>query len=459
MYFTPQSNTSFQYTLQSERNFNHSRAASPEGGSTFAGQYLGPTSPYTFLRRAWKRFEQDGSKLHHDQAASEEPSLAGSIFQFGDRPSQHDVSELVAGFRLPERDLTSAWLAQYFDLAMPTYRFLHYQSVAQWLEDYHEFQESGTAKDSLTPARQAVVLVVLATARRLNVQQKEIIGPTEVSWRESEVLFSVARRKLESETGRAKLASVQARLASCLFLLTSSRPNQAWYGLGRVIQLILSLGMHRANSGSSQDPIIRECRKRIFWAACTLDTYLAVLLGKPPLIHLDDVDQKLPDAIDDDDLSAGPRDGTKKDSIIRASILHAQITCIVKEAVREQYSVHRKTSQQKLDSAQRLNAETESWHASLPVVLSGAIHRSSLIPVFRRQITVLQLAHAHAKMVINRPSLLLETSQLEIKQALVETCVSAARSALDTVLASSFSKETFQAFWFTQFVSFSVSLK
>ncbi|KJX92950.1 fungal specific transcription factor domain-containing protein [Zymoseptoria brevis] len=437
------------------KNPGPSRAASPEGGSTFAGQYLGPTSPYTFLRRAWKRFEEDGSKLHHIQAASEEPSSAGSIFQFGDRPSPYDVSHTIEIFRLPERELTSAWLAQYFNLAMPTYRFLHYDTVARWLEEYHQLQESGIAPALLSLSRQAVVLVVLATSRLLNVQQKEVLNPNEVSWRESEVLYRVAQRKLDSETGKAKLACVQARLVSCLYLLSTSRPNQAWYKFGTTIQLIMSLGLHRANSGCSQDPVIRECRKRIFWAASTLDTYLSVILGKPPLIHLDDVDQKLPEAIDDQDLTIGltaARQG--EDSVIRASILHAQITCIVKQAAREQYSVSRKTSQQKLGSAQRFNAEVKSWHASLPVVLSGAIHPSSLIPIFRRQITVLQLAHAHARMLINRPSLILETGQLEFKLVQVQECITAAKDALDTVLASSFSKETFQAFWYTQFVSF-----
>lgn len=442
-----------------DRIVGMSRAASPEGSSTFAGQYLGPTSPYTFLRRAWKRFEEDGSKQHRNQTASEEPSLAGSIFHFGDRPVPPNVSDETSSFRLPERELTSTWLAQYFNMAMPTYRFVHYGTVAQWLEDWHQLQETGTAHGSLTPARQAVVLMLLATARLLNVQHKEIVNPTEGSWRASELLFIVAHSKLDSETGRATLASVQARLAGCLYLMFTSRPNQAWYKFGTTTQLVVSLGLHRANSGSSQDPIIRECRKRIFWAASTLDTYLSVILGKPPLIHLDDVDQKFPEAIDDEDLAtSSTEDGPKKDSVVRASILHAQITCIVKQAAREQYSVHRKTSRQKLESAQRLNIETETWHASLPVILSGAIHISSLIPVFRRQVIVLRLAHAHARMVINRPSLLMETSQVEVKQVQVEACVSAAKDALDTVLGSSFSTGTVQAFWYTQFVSFSVSL-
>lgn len=444
-------------TNGAETHARTSRAGSPEGGSTtFAGQYLGPTSPYTFLRRAWKRFEKDG--LHSNLAgnSAEEPDQSEPIWAFGDRqvsPMEPD------GFQLSNRHMTSMLLSQYFDLAMPTYRFLHKQTVARWLEGFHEVQEQVNGA-SLLPARQAIVLMVLATARLFNVgESKEILDPDEHSWRESEHLFRMAQEKLQAERGRARLESVQARLATCLFLLHTSRPNQAWYHFGTTIQLVMALGLHRATAGPAgqpQDCIIRECRKRAFWAASTLDTYLSVILGRPPLIHLDDVDQKLPDAVEDEDLTSTGVvvERPMRDSIIKASIFHAQITRIVKKAAREQNSVRRKSSTQKLETALKLNEETAAWHASLPVVLSGQIHASSLIPIFRRQITVLQLAHAHARMLINRPSLLIDTSQVALRELQVETCLSAAQSTLDAVLAAGLGKHIFQAFWYTQFVCF-----
>lgn len=440
-----------------ETHARTSRAGSPEGGSTtFAGQYLGPTSPYTFLRRAWKRFEKDG--LHSNLAgnATEEPDQSEPIWAFGDRqvsPMEPD------GFQLSSRHITSMLLSQYFDLAMPTYRFLHKQTVERWLEEFHKVQGQVSGA-TLLPARQAIVLMALATARLFNIGASEnILDPDEHSWRESEHLFRMAQGKLQAERGRARLESVQARLALCLFLLHTSRPNQAWYHFGTTIQLVMALGLHRATAGPANQPqdfVVRECRKRAFWAASTLDTYLSVVLGRPPLIHLDDVDQKLPDAVEDEELTSNGvvAERAMKDSIIKASILHAQITRIVKKAAREQYSVQRKSSAQKLETALRLNDETEAWHASLPVVLSGQIHPSSLIPIFRRQITVLQLAHAHARMLINRPSLLLDTSQTALKELQVETCLAAAKSTLDTVLAAGLGKHIFQAFWYTQFVCF-----
>lgn len=167
---------------------------------------------------------------------------------------------------------------------------------------------------------------------------------------------------------------------------------------------------------------------------------------------MDDVDQRLPDAIDDEDLTTSgviSSNQSRGDSVIKGSILHAQITRIVKKATREQCISEKKKSSAKLEMAAKLNAETDAWHASLPVVLSGVIHPSSLIAIFRRQITVLQLAYAHAQMLINRPSLLVESSQAGsgLREAQVQTCLAAAKSTLDTILTS-LNKHIFQAFWF-----------
>lgn len=190
------------------------------GGNVFAGQDLGP-SPWSFLRRAWKRFEEDGTKVNCIHP--EEPSPVGSIFTHGDRqPPPVDRS----AFRLPPRDITSTLVQHYFNLAMPTYRFLHQGTVLVWLESFHEAEEQGRHPARRFPAREAVVLVVLATARLLNVDDREeILDPDERIRADSERLYQMAQARLQRETGRATLESVQARIASCLFLLQSSRPS------------------------------------------------------------------------------------------------------------------------------------------------------------------------------------------------------------------------------------------
>lgn len=443
-------------SLATETDTQPPRPASPEGSSTtVGGQYLGPTSPYTFLRRAWQRFEEDGTYSKSFQSTSDEPNQGGSIFDFGDRQTGETQ---VTGFRLPEHSVTSEFMDRYFEGSMPTYRFLHGPTVIGWLNTYHRFEHLGPDRVSLMPERQAIVLIVLAISFLFDMDSRGmLINADEGRLRQSECLYQLARTKLRAEYGKPKLESIQARLACSFYLLHTRRPNQAWYIFGTAVQLSMALGLHRASSNRSvhHDFIHVESRKRTFWSLCTLDTYLSVVLGRPPLLRLEDIDQQYPEAIDDEDMTAsGPVPNLQvKDTAVKASILHAGIGCIVKKATEQQYSVRPKTSQQLLDIAANLNKEAAAWKASLPIVMSGAVHPSSLIPLFRRQSTILQLAYDHALMLINRPSLLLDLND-NLRATQVEICLSAAKATLETLLAPNSGLSLLQTSWFMQYVTF-----
>ncbi|KAK5175405.1 uncharacterized protein LTR77_000544 [Saxophila tyrrhenica] len=330
---------------------------------------------------------------------------------------------------------------------MPTYRFLHQPTVVEWLASYHSTTDGTNADYSLSSAQQAIVLMVLATAIFFQADDKAGV---------SEPYLRAAEMKLAQETGKVRLESVQARLAICIYLLHTSRPNQAWYTFGTTAQLIQALGMHRAraSSGHQLDTIITECRKRTFWAASTLDAYLSCLLGRPPLINIDDVDQQFPAAADDDLITAGGVEANSlhRDPVIQGSIYHAKITCIVKKALREQYSVTKHPDAHKAKVAARLNGELKEWKASLPVILSGVVHPSSLIQVFQRQIAVLEMADSLALIMVNRPLLLVDAS-VENRSS-VRVCLSAASTILNTAPGFVANRPTLPAFWFTQFVTF-----
>jgi hypothetical protein len=277
------------------------------------------------------------------------------------------------------------------------------------------------------------------------------------NWQASEPFFQAAQMKLATETGKLRIESVQARLAMCLYLLHTSRPNQAWYTFGITSQLILALGMHRARASTAPqlDTVTNECRKRAFWAAFTLDTWLSCILGRPALIHSDDADQSFPAAIDDDEITVEGivSNGLHKDPVIQGSIFHAKVTFIAKKALKEQYSVQRQKDVHRLNVATRLNAELAEWKASLPVILSDGIHPSSLIQIFQRQRIVLKQAHSLALILINRPLLLIESSGDAIKSNII-TCLLAAKAVLDIVIGFISDRKMFETFWYTQYVTF-----
>jgi hypothetical protein len=106
--------------------------------------------------------------------------------------------------------------------------------------------------------------------------------------------FSAAEQELAAEKGQVLLTSVQARLAQCIYLLSQSRLNHCWGLFGITAHLALALGIHRKrhiDSSHGGDYIDLECRKRTFWCAYNIDTYLSAALGRPRTFHDEDIDQ------------------------------------------------------------------------------------------------------------------------------------------------------------------------
>ena len=434
-------------TLRGLRNGSPSEdTAIPENG-----HYWGPASPFAFLRRSYKRFGHDEG-VHAD---TEIPHEDVSIFSYGDR--QISVSDLSTA-NLVNRALSTVLVARYFEFATPTYRFLHQATVLGWLDRYHELEGSIAP---LSPGRQAVVLVVLAIASLYSVDTIHTVCDatafSQETWQAGEVFYQKAQVKLRAETGRVKLESVQARLAACLYLLSTSRLNEAWFTFGTTVQLAIAVGLHRSRKPSSPmvDCILQECQKRCFWVTFTLDTYLSVMLGRPAMIHDEDVDQVFPELVNDEDLTAEGilKHNDARDCMTAASVLHAKLMRIVKQACREQYGVRLSQDEEQMRTANRMNDEIEQWRQGLPVFLSGAIHPSSLIPMFRRQLTVLRLARAHAIMLVNRPLIFNQSLRPASVQPLIDKCLSGARDALETILSVVEEQHMFPAFWQTQVIS------
>ena len=123
--------------------------------------------------------------------------------------------------------------------------------------------------------------------------------------------FLAAEHQLKKERGSIRLTSVQARLTQCFYLLSQSRINHCWSLFGTVSRLALAIGLNRnrrPNPAGGLSVAEAECRRRTFWCAYTLDTYLSVALGRPRSFHDDDIDTELPACVDDEQLGAGHMD-------------------------------------------------------------------------------------------------------------------------------------------------------
>lgn len=382
-----------------------------------------------------------------------------SIFANGDVDFTEEGGDTID---FPPEATIKSLIRRYFDFAVPSHRFFHQQTVDSWVRSLPETPAPGDR--TVRPVREAAIYLILATALLYKVDEHgnatgamdSIVGLESEKLRER--YFQAAQARLRMEKGTARIESVQSRLASVLYLLNTSRLNQAWYMLGTTYQLIIALGLHssRSSTGTPKNFIIQECKKRCYWVAFTVDTYFSVMLGRPPLMSEQGVDQTYPDMANDENITIeSTRHGsTTRDSVQAAPVFHARLAKIIRDASSEQYLGSKASAERQIDTAQRLNHRIVEWHQDLPMFLSGGIRPATLVPIFRRQLRVLQMAAAHATMIVNRPLILSSHEDPELIRPYVDQCLTAARRVLDTVLELVEHNHLFRAFWNFQYITF-----
>ncbi|KAF9691111.1 hypothetical protein EKO04_010607 [Ascochyta lentis] len=432
-------------------------------GLEVAGQYSDPTSGLSFLHRAWRRISNgESSQVMRGQLGSNEEDQL--LARAGDKPFQRP-----GHVRIPPLERGRELLVLYFDVCIATYRMLHRSTVESWFEDVsNNFTADQLLFTNLGCAKTSIVLSVLAVAciHEERARGESGLSPAtgDTMSLQSDELFCEALRLTENETGFPKLESAQARLIQVLYLLMSSRFNQAWYAFGHALQVLSAMGLHRRedrkrrSAAYKRDYIEEQCRKRTFWVAYTLDKYLGVIFGRPRHYHDDDIDQDFPDAVNDEDMTtAGPQD-SENDCHIDSLISHARLAQVAERISREVYSIKPVPDEERLAAAHRLGAELRAWKASLPPFL-GAINPSSLIPSFRRQAMALRMSYSHAVMLAHRPFLLKNTVRhsddlRRLARESITECIKAAQSVLEAVDRMAREGRLFHASWWTHYVCF-----
>lgn len=295
------------------------------------GQVFEPTSGLTFLHRAWKRLSAQRGQVVPDLLHGAEKSQR--LMMAGDKPFNVDFESPLP---MPDRFSAMELMAFYFDVCVVTYRFLHRQTVMLWLEAVlNNAEHNLPVSHGLGHGKAAVVLGILAIVVLRQEKLRDSLENATWSPQSSDQYFCAATRLTEAETGLPRLESAQARLIQVLYLLQTTRMNQAWYTFGNAMQIISTLGLHRQAGrkingtmakNTMPDYINAQCQKRTFWVAYIFDKYLSVVLGRPRYYHDDDVDQDFPDLVNDEDMTRqGPSESEPlEDCHVEALVLHAK---------------------------------------------------------------------------------------------------------------------------------------
>ncbi|KAF2098089.1 hypothetical protein NA57DRAFT_66538 [Rhizodiscina lignyota] len=411
------------------------------------GHFVGPASGASFLLRIQRNLLRQQSSI----------SSESSIFTFGDLPlPEFDPSFVI----LPNKSDAEALVARYFEFASATHRFLHRPTVEQWLQEL--YTDGAMRHKPSARSRTALLFMVFAQAR---VYQKPSLSDEIDSGAR---LFSAAEHQLAAERGAIRLTSVQARVAQCLYLLAQSRINHCWSLFGTTSHLVLALGIHRKQRGinrSNMDYIDLECRRRTFWCAYNIDTYLSAALGRPRTFHDDDIDQAMPSCVNDEDLHTRHMNPSPlpSQSTMSGCTAHIDLSRILANILRDLYGIKQPSFETRLSLSDKYEQDLQNWRRDLLYLLdTSGIDPSMFLPIFLRQRNVLNLAFWHAQILVHRP-FLLSTFAGGSKSAMNESpevnrhvrqCLNAALNIVDHVHRMSSTGQLYSSYWFTQYFSF-----
>ncbi|KAF2676811.1 hypothetical protein K458DRAFT_178271 [Lentithecium fluviatile CBS 122367] len=434
------------------------------------GHYLGSASAVSFLLRIQKRLHQhQNNSVSHDS----------SIFTFGDAAlPESDPSFFV----LPPKADAQRLVERYFDFAAPTHRFLHRPTIEKLLDEFYETQGELRNKEE-APAKMAVLLIVFA-------QGQAYMPEGNPDHEKSARYYFASEHQLSKERGAVRLASVQARLGQCFYLLTQSRINHCWSLFGTMAHLAFAIGLNRGrrcDTSATVDYIDLESRRRLFWVAYTLDKYLAAALGRPRTFKDEDIDQELPAVVNDSDLHSNRIETSTSSpygvALMMAPVEHIKLSQILSRVLRDLYPIRPPTLPARLSLSEKYTSDLHSWRSALTRFLdTSELPSSLLIPIYQRQRNVLNLAYYHAMLLVHRPFLLSNFAALKnygtpntSKDAglqigagsgsgeardlnvdvrdNIQQCLDAAMGIVRVVDEMN-STQFFRAFWFTQYYAF-----
>ncbi|OAA68567.1 fungal specific transcription factor domain-containing protein [Niveomyces insectorum RCEF 264] len=413
--------------------------ASPEAPTTdLQGHYVGPASGVSFLLRVQHR-------LHRGDRMS-------ATFTFGDAPlPDYDPVPSV----MLSAEAAAQLVAKFFDYTMPVDRFFHRPTIEAWCREFSRTMGAMEKTDE-APARCAVMWMIFAMAQEHMAPESDaVVDDRSIRY------FLAADYHLSKARGAVTLSRFQARLCQCYWLLGRSRVNHCWELFGSTARLALALGLHRKRSGRSLSPTQLECSRKTFWSAYHLDTYLTMVLGRPPIFHNEDIDQELPSGIDDDELIVGHMMSQGNGSY--------SVALAPNKVLRDMYPIRPLSEAQQCALATQYLQALEAWRTDVPAFLCvDSKDAVPLIPIFQRQRDTLNITYWHTIILTQRPFLLTNFSNIQnsIRRSYkgnskeqiengVKRCLEAALHIVDLVEGRCKSHQMSRSFWGTFYFGFS----
>ena len=188
------------------------------------------------------------------------------------------------------------------------------------------------------------------------------------------------------------------------------------------------------------------------------------MLGRPRLQRDEDLDQSLPQNVDDQDmLSSESSENLPLHGNLEAFIWHAELAKLMGRNNDLLYPLQSLSEEEVLVRTTQMIALLDHWRDALPDFLKPREKTLTGPRTFERQNTVLKLADAHLRILATRRCLLTDFSRLgrtiapqgrdlrAVKP--VQECVAGVTTIIDAVHDLIQRGSLYQAFWFTQYIA------
>lgn len=318
--------------------------------------------------------------------AVEKENQCPSLSAFGDFPSPLSMVSETNGPGIPSRVICDKLVTVYFQEWHSMYPI---EDERKFLELYQKYQEEEPVDNrDLFAVRLQLVLSLALLVNKDTTKEYETL-----SWKLSRDWKRTFTYNMQTS---CSIDTVRTLALACLFSLHTGNVEDIWHYRTALVNLIHRLGLYRTQEGlktiygqelSSKD---KEERRRLFWNAYVLDTFVSAFLGCPRLFHDVDIECEFPASQQDSECSL---------AIIKLSKILADILTAI-------YSITSHSHSYK--EIVILEDKLEIWKRELPSSLRfdfvNGQPAAKLSPVHQKA-PILLMIHNYAKTLIHLPAL------------------------------------------------------
>ncbi|KAF1950381.1 hypothetical protein CC80DRAFT_496833 [Byssothecium circinans] len=356
-------------------------------------QYIGPSSSFSFhlkLRtlcgqgtfREFVLFGKNAAEVE-DADGNTNNNTTSTIDRCSPASEQVDT---------PEMPTYDSLIGAYFDHINPDFPVLH---EASFREEYEGWATERTKAD---PAWLCSFLCVLLLARRVvrvtfpEQEEKEW-------WRRVQTLLPVV---IFTSSGVA----VQALMLAAIHLHNTNHRDACWNLTGTAVRIAFAIGLHQDKVNTTQTPLARELRKRLWWTLYAFEQMQVSSYDRPSSIN-----------------KAGSKVGCPNDRIIGTAnysphdyyawfnqvVVHLASACGAPKSTKSTASEESYVGP--LSPAAGVMRDLERWYQRLPQHLRMDALEISPLP-FHRPLLLLHALYHYTVIVLCRAALLARATSL-----------------------------------------------